>query len=60
LLDAARVQIIEHGLRVRGQPAGTKLAGAVSRPVSRDGMELCWQPPGHLQPVGGRARLPVQ
>jgi hypothetical protein len=41
-------------------PADPKLAGAVSRPVSRDGMELDWQPPGHLQPVGGRARLPVQ
>jgi hypothetical protein len=59
-LDAARVQVIEHGLRVHSEPAGPKPAGAVSRPVSRDGMELCRQPPGHLQPVGGRARLPVQ
>ena len=58
--DAARVQVVEDGAGVRGEPAGRKLAGAVAWPVGGDGVELCGQPRGDLLPVGGRAGLPVQ
>jgi hypothetical protein len=59
-LDAAQVQVIEHGVRIRGEPAGGKLAGAVSRPVSCDRVELDRQPSGDLLPVGGGTGLPMQ
>jgi hypothetical protein len=38
--DAARVQVVEDGVGVRGEPAGRKLTGAVARPVNGDGVKL--------------------
>ena len=58
--DPVRVQVVEHGAGVHGEPARRKPAGAVARPVSCDGVERGGQPSGDKQPVGGRARLPVQ
>jgi hypothetical protein len=59
-VDAACVQVIEDGAGVRGETGRRKLAGAISGPVGRDGVELGRQPFGYLHPVGSRARLPVQ
>ena len=58
--DAARVQVVEDGAGVLGEPAGRKPAGAVAWPVGRDGVKRGGQPSGDQLPVGGRAGLPVQ
>ncbi len=59
-LDSAHVQVVDNSAGVGGESAGGKLTGAVSRPVRRDRVKVCGQPPGNLMPVSGRAWLTVQ